>query len=207
MRKVEKINIKIDNIDAVCYHAIPYNYNIKIPFANCPELIDYLEKKFIYTNGLKVDGKFEIYISNSDLRMLDEALKKISDEYDIPIEDMKEYLWSSQSINGKQLYRTKVCLDKIHKFYINHKENCHLSLDVRIDKIIVYQINKKYHINLLVSKIEYINDNLSAYSIDLDSNGNYKPTVCEVDKLKRGYRTYVSSLKNKIKNKKVKIEL
>ena len=210
-----KKDIKLRGTDIVRYTSSrTYGpVQIEIPLSNCQDLVDYLDDKYVtgdkdeYGRTKNLEGKFEIYVGEDDIKTIDKFLKNISTTYQIDMEDLKNQIRSCRSIKGRKMYKIRIFLHKFIDYLIPQKQASHQSLSLHIYKVVVYQVQNRYYLSLTPNLFQYSDMNLSSLSIDPDSLNDYLPTVCEIDKLKRGYRPYISGLKNKLQCRELKIDL
>lgn len=203
--KIEKKEIKIKGISAIRYVISDIDDDkINIPTINGKELMNYLNNKH-QKDIHKLQKKFDIYISREDFNKIGIFINELCTTYQIAIEDLKKQIKYCQSLDKIELFKIKILVDSI-KYSEDQLQNIK-SLCLWFKKVIVYQVNNDYYINVVISDVDYSSYSLDNLSIGPNNCNDYAPYVCEIDKLKKGYKDFVSGLKNKLENKKVIINL
>lgn len=179
------------------------NIIIPIPIKNIIKFDEFINQ---YNNGSikKEKNKYEIYLSNDNIQIINENIDIFKDKEKIN-DDITVGYGIYKDMNGNNLKKIKIILDNTYIFCNKIDTDGLTSLKLFFRKIIIYLINGKYYINLLLYKVKKNFTNVQHLTIDLDFVYIPYSKCNEISKLKKQYKDYVMSFNDKIKAKNISI--
>jgi len=188
---------------------------ISLPQANCVDLVDYINEQHRIKpkselNGMKIEQKFEIYISDDDKKKFIPIVKDVHSmfkkNYQIDDPEINIGYGRFKSVANNDLYKIKIMFDKFSQYIIN-KYDKNKSVKIQINGLSIFSVDDKYYVNILAQDIKFVADNYDHLIFNPDEMDNYRAPICEISKLKQSYKPYFMSFEKSFKNKKVSVDI
>lgn len=202
-----------DNKTFDCYNVtMSDTIDINVPICNMVDVVDYIDSVIdepydvIHSKFKKLNGKYEIYLGKSDISKFGLAIYKFKKEHNIDDEITLGY-GKFKDVCNNDLFKVKISFNFFTKYIVNKLDN-RKSVKLGIKRFSIYNINGKYYITLTVASLFYIVDNLDHKAVNINpETDHYRAPICELKKIKQGYRPYITDIKNKIKNRNVSLDI
>ena len=181
--------------------------SIMMPLGNCQEMLNSIygaDRTHAPTNdeitNLKYK-KFEVFIRPDDVKQMSKHIynfKKKSNKLDTNI---KIEYGKFKDVSGNDLYKSKFILDCGCLVPLIYGKNTN-AINFNICGIRFFEIDGNYFTNLVVSSITHLENDMNNYAISPYSLTvtHTRPVInTEINKIKKEYKSYVASIKKKIK--------
>lgn len=178
---------------------------IILPLDNCQEILDEINKQD--DEWKTFPSKYNIYIDAKIKEQIQKFVSAICDAHNIDNTKVQVGYGTYHAINRENLCKVRMAsYSKGHRIGIGSPAASNVSIKLFIHCVKVYCYNDNYYVNAIFQKISYIKTDRSEFALDPNSQLDYRPIICELNKLKTGYKPYISQF-SRVKKNKIMIEI
>lgn len=183
------------------------NLEICIPLLNAPKLFDLSKKnkkikKHVGKDNVKPFAtKFDAYVPK---QVFDQMFWKIANHKKITVPPLEFAQCQYFDVNGRDLLKIKICFSSLrsHDISVDKNDNSK-SFKIMYNRMRIFQVKGKTYVHIYPASLKFSDVDVDYCLVDMYNYRTYREPICAVQKLKQGYKPYIDSLDNEIKNKKL----